>query len=77
MRRTRNQIRQQTAPFGIVYPTSATELCGNLRIGDAPNLLPALEIQDECNMVHAPSAGDTVECIDRLVSPCASVLLMY
>jgi hypothetical protein len=75
VRRTRNQIRQQTAPVGIVYPTSATVLCGNLRSADAPNLLPALEVQEECNMVHAPFAGDTVECIDRLVSPCASAVI--
>jgi hypothetical protein len=72
VRRTRNQIRQQTAPVGKVYPTSATVLFDNLRSGDVLNLLPALEVQEECNMVHAPSAGDTIECIDRPVSPCAS-----
>jgi hypothetical protein len=72
VRRTRNQIRQQTAPFGIVYHTSATVLFGNLKIGDVPNILPALEVREEYNMVHASSAGDTVESMDRPVSTCAS-----
>jgi hypothetical protein len=75
VRRNRNQIRQQTAPVGIVYPSSATVSFGNLRSGDVPNLLSAIEVQDKCNMVHALSAGDTVECIDKPVSPCASAVI--
>jgi hypothetical protein len=75
VRRSRTQTRQQTEPVGIVYPTSATVTSGNLKIGVVPNLIPALVAQEECNMVHAPSAGDTVESMDRPVSPCSSDVL--
>jgi hypothetical protein len=75
VRRTRNQIRQQTTPLGIVYPTSATVLFGNFKSVVVPNLLPASVEQEESNMVHAPSAGDTVELMDRPVSPCASAVI--
>jgi hypothetical protein len=75
VRRTRNQIRQQTAPVGRVYPTSATALSGNFKSGVVPSLLPASMVQEKCNMVHAPSARDTVQSMDRPVSPCASAII--
>jgi hypothetical protein len=73
--RKRNQIRQQTSPVGIVYPASATVLSGNFKSGVVSNLLPASVVQEECNLVHAPSAGDNVESMDRPVSPCASAVI--
>jgi hypothetical protein len=72
VRRTRHQIRQQTTPVGIMYPALATALSDNLQSEDAPILNPALVVEEECNMVHAPSVGDTVECMDRPVPPCDS-----
>jgi hypothetical protein len=72
VRRTRHQIRQQTAPVGILYPASDTALRSNLKRGDAQNLLPALVVKEECDMIHVPSAEDTVERMDRPGFPCAS-----
>jgi hypothetical protein len=75
VRRTRTKIRQQAAPVGIVYPTSSTVLYGNLKSGDVPNLLPALLVLEECNVIRAPSVGDTVESMGRPFSPCASAVI--
>jgi hypothetical protein len=75
MRRTKNKIRQQTAPFGIMYHTPAPVLSGNLKSDDVPNLHAAFVVLEECNMVHAPSARDTVESMDRPVSTCASAVI--
>jgi hypothetical protein len=75
VRRTRNKITQQTTAFGKVHPTSANVLSGNLKGGDVSNLFRALVGQEELNMVHALSAGDTAESMGRPVSSCAKAII--